>query len=131
MSIYLFNRRDRLDSCPKENFFTTSLHWPSQNQKILSSPNFSSDMSAQFFSLIPQGRVVCESNCAFCQGIEGGRPVANEVLFNIDRSDESDGYFYWKLAEGVEGTAMSAYKDSLSEEEMWQVISYIRSLGAT
>jgi mono/diheme cytochrome c family protein len=80
---------------------------------------------------IDTGKMIYESTfCSGCHGALGeGGPASSGIVFDVDRSDASDGYFYWKLAEGVEGTAMSAYKDSLSEEQIWQVISYIRSLG--
>lgn len=80
---------------------------------------------------INAGKAIYESNfCSGCHGGSGeGGPASGGVVFDIDRSETSDGYFYWKLAEGVEGTAMSSYKDALSEEELWQVITYIRSLG--
>jgi mono/diheme cytochrome c family protein len=44
-----------------------------------------------------------------------------------------DDYLYWRIAEGgmMEPfkSAMPAWKDALSEEQIWQIISYLRTLG--
>jgi mono/diheme cytochrome c family protein len=45
----------------------------------------------------------------------------------------SDRYIYWTVAEGGQplGTAMPAFKDNLSQEDIWAVVAYIRDgLGA-
>jgi mono/diheme cytochrome c family protein len=42
----------------------------------------------------------------------------------------SDGYLYWTIAEGGEpvGSAMPAFGDALSEDEIWQIVAYLRQM---
>lgn len=40
----------------------------------------------------------------------------------------TDGEIFWAIAEGTE-FGMIAFGDNLSEEERWQLVNYIRSLG--
>ena len=44
----------------------------------------------------------------------------------------SDGYLYWRIAEGGAEfkTTMPAWKDSLTEDEIWALIGYMRVLGS-
>jgi mono/diheme cytochrome c family protein len=45
----------------------------------------------------------------------------------------SDGYLFWRVSEGGMmapfNSAMPAWKTTLSEEQRWHVISYVRLLG--
>ena len=43
-----------------------------------------------------------------------------------------DGYLYWRMADGgaAFNSTMPAWKDSLSESEIWAVIGYMRALGS-
>jgi mono/diheme cytochrome c family protein len=45
--------------------------------------------------------------------------------------DASDGYLFWRITEGgatdLFKSAMPAWGDALSEEEIWKVIAFIRS----
>jgi len=44
----------------------------------------------------------------------------------------SDGYLYWRIAEGGAEfkTTMPAWKDSLTEAEIWALVGYMRALGS-
>ena len=44
----------------------------------------------------------------------------------------SDGHLYWRIAEGGAEfkTTMPAWKDSLTEDEIWALIGYMRALGS-
>ncbi len=72
--------------------------------------------------------------CAICHGDKGkGDGVAGMALqprpanFNSTKiQDQSDGAIFWKMTEGR--APMAAYKDLLTEEERWQLVSFIRSL---
>lgn len=76
--------------------------------------------------------------CAGCHGAMGegavGFPDPMPTMFNGDNSAYSDSYLFWRLrtggATGPEGSIMPAYPESqLSDEQLWQVITYLRSLG--
>jgi mono/diheme cytochrome c family protein len=40
--------------------------------------------------------------------------------------NQTDGAIYWKLTEGK--APMAAYKETLTKEQRWQLVNFIRSL---
>jgi hypothetical protein len=52
---------------------------------------------------------------------------------NLAESDlldqHSDAYFFYRITEGKIGTAMPSFHGSLTPEERWQIICYLRTLG--
>jgi mono/diheme cytochrome c family protein len=44
------------------------------------------------------------------------------------RKSVGDDYLFWRINEGKSGTSMVAWKGILTEEQIWQVISFIRVL---
>lgn len=86
-----------------------------------------------------EGERVFQSNCASCHGEmgEGDGPVAgsldpapSDLKFTQDHL--SDGYLYWRISEGGIGepfySSMPAWNNILSEDQIWKIIVYIRSL---
>lgn len=88
---------------------------------------------------IEAGRALFVQNCASCHGISGigdgeaGRnlwpPPAN-IAAAAKMPMASDAYLYWAIAEGgvPVGTAMPPFKERLKENEIWEVISFLRVL---
>ncbi len=88
------------------------------------------------------GQVLYQANCASCHGATGqGDGPASTALYprpaNLADADMmadlSDGYIFWRISEGgmMEpfNSQMPPWKGTLSEEEIWQVITYMRTLG--
>jgi mono/diheme cytochrome c family protein len=88
------------------------------------------------------GAEIYEVNCASCHGPEGkgDGPAAAELdpqpasLADAHlMEDMSDGALFWRVSEGgmMEpfNSAMPAWKDTLSEDEIWQVVTYIREFA--
>ena len=75
------------------------------------------------------------AQCSGCHGAEGqGNEAISATAFNGDNSAYADDYLFWRLrtggATGPAGSIMPAYsEDQLSDTELWQVITYLRSLG--
>ena len=77
------------------------------------------------------------AQCAGCHGIEGeGGPsfTPPATAFNGDNSGYADDYLFWRIrtggATGPAGSIMGPYPESqLPDDQLWQVISYLRSLG--
>lgn len=75
--------------------------------------------------------------CAGCHGSDGaGSPafVPPATDFTGDQSAWTDGYLFWRIrtgaASGPAGSVMPAYEASQTEDETWQVITYLRSFGS-
>lgn len=80
------------------------------------------------------GKKLFSKNCVVCHGEEGkGNGMAaislhphptNLVSQKVEA--QSDGAIFWKISEGR--SPMPGYKQTLSEEQRWQLVSYIRTL---
>lgn len=80
---------------------------------------------------IYDGRMNIDVNCAACHGLNG-MPVLTGSRDLRDASivnQWSDSYWFWRTAEGVPDTAMTGWKEKLSEEEIWQVIAYAHTFS--
>jgi mono/diheme cytochrome c family protein len=91
---------------------------------------------------IEAGKAIYETNCATCHGTEGmGDGPAAESLDpkpamladGAMMGDLSDGYLFWRVSKGGQmepfNSAMPAWEAGLTEEQRWQVISYVRTLA--
>jgi len=88
-------------------------------------------------SVIAKGKVVYEAQCVSCHGTSGvGDGVAAKDLekhpgdlTNPKVQDQSDGALFWKITTGR--APMTAFGDTLSVEERWQVVRFIRTFAAS
>lgn len=80
---------------------------------------------------VEKGRQVYGNTCLFCHGPEGvGARAPNlvEGMFKPGRDGEVP-YAYNVIVDGRAGTIMGAFKEVLSDEEIWDVMAYLRSQG--
>jgi mono/diheme cytochrome c family protein len=89
--------------------------------------------------VIARGRAVFEQSCASCHGTEGlgngeaGRelspPPADLAMLVRMPMMRDDRYLFWAISEGgaAFGTAMPAFKDRLSAEEIWSVVRFLQA----
>ena len=82
------------------------------------------------------GAEVFKTNCVACHGEQGkGDGIASGSLdpkpANLGElvKHASDDYLFWRITEGRPGTSMVAWKGILTEEQIWQVISFIHTLN--
>lgn len=88
-------------------------------------------------SNLEKGQTTYQFYCSACHGLDG-RGTNAEVKFGRKISDltdsklnsRSDGELFWKITEG--GWPMPAFweGDTLSENDIWMLIQYVRSLSA-
>lgn len=81
------------------------------------------------------GATMFKVNCESCHGPQGhGDGPAGVVLDPAPKNlaelqtTAGDDYLFWRISTGKEGTAMVAWKGVLTDEQIWQVISHIRTL---
>jgi mono/diheme cytochrome c family protein len=81
------------------------------------------------------GADVFNTNCQTCHGPQGhGDGPAGQALVpppgNLAelQTKVGDDFLYWRIREGKPGTAMVAWKGILTDEQIWQTVSFIRSL---
>lgn len=70
-----------------------------------------------------------KDGCSTCHGInpKKDRPKKRgsvDFRSTAKTNRYSDSYWFWRIAEGVKKTSMPAWKDELSEDEIWKVIAY-------
>ena len=81
------------------------------------------------------GREIYVNTCIRCHGIDGkGAQGIKLVPPPADLSSSSvqnrlDGTLFRRIHEGKPNTAMGAWKHALSDEEIWDVLAYVRTLG--
>lgn len=82
-----------------------------------------------------EGAEVFRTNCEMCHGPQGhGDGPAGQALDpqpqNLAelQTEAGDDFLFWRISEGKPGTSMVAWKGILSEEQIWQTVSFIRTL---
>ena len=82
-----------------------------------------------------EGAAVFQTNCETCHGPEGhGDGPAGQSLEPRPRNlaelqaEVGDDYLYWRIHDGKPGTSMVAWKGILTDEQIWQAVSFIRTL---
>lgn len=89
---------------------------------------------------VAEGKKLFDTNCVTCHGPNGdgdsptgkALPTPASNLTDAKLQDAvKDDYLYWHIAEGSAVrnlTGMTPYKDQLKEEQIWQLVAYIRSI---
>lgn len=84
---------------------------------------------------VSAGADVFKSYCASCHGEYGhGDGVAGASLDPQPKNlaelqaQVADDYLFWRIHSGKPGTSMVAWNGILTEEQIWQVVAFIRML---
>lgn len=82
------------------------------------------------------GAVIFKTNCITCHGDDGkGDGPASQALdprpANLVALSQKvgDDFLFWRINTGVIGTAMPAWKGVLSDEQIWDLVAFIRTLN--
>lgn len=86
---------------------------------------------------IAAGKALFQQSCVVCHGIRGlgDGPAAlalnpRPVNLTLHVPQHPDGFVHYWVSNGVPGTAMPAWKQNLSDTQIWQIIRYLRELAA-
>jgi mono/diheme cytochrome c family protein len=80
-----------------------------------------------------------QHHCQICHGLDGqntGVPFATKMdppvadLSTKDVQDYTDGQLKWIIENGIKPSGMPGWKGILEDEEMWNIVHYIRHLPA-
>lgn len=81
------------------------------------------------------GGEIFQTTCATCHGPGGhGDGPAGAALnpppkdLSVFQLQVEDDYLFWRISEGSPRTAMVAWRGILSEEQIWQLVTFIRTL---
>ncbi len=85
------------------------------------------------------GKQTFDSNCASChgQGGKGDGPAAaglepKPANLAGEQASLKDDYIFWRISEGGKvppfSSAMPAWKGKLSDDQIWQLVTYIHTL---
>ncbi|MCC7118695.1 MAG: cytochrome c [Anaerolineales bacterium] len=82
-----------------------------------------------------EGAKVFRVNCVACHGEQGhGDGPAGAALSPAPKNlaelqtTVADDYLYWRIRTGSPGTAMAPWQGILTDEQIWQVVAFIRTL---
>jgi mono/diheme cytochrome c family protein len=81
------------------------------------------------------GAEIFKNNCAACHGEQGHGDGPAGASLNPQPKNlpelaslVDDDYLYWRINTGKPGTSMVGWKGILTDEQIWQVVSFIRTL---
>ncbi len=86
---------------------------------------------------LADGKEAFSHYCVACHGMDGqntGVPFANYIsppipsLASRDVQSYTDGQLKWILDNGIWPSGMPGSKDTLSDDELWSIIRYLRHL---
>jgi len=82
-----------------------------------------------------EGDNLFQTNCQMCHGAQGhGDGPAGASLeprpknLAAFQKTVGDDYLFWRVSEGKPGTSMVAWKGILTEDQIWKIVSFIRTL---
>lgn len=100
-----------------------------------------SNIGVQDLAVFPKGgdpvsgREIYVNTCIRCHGIDGKGVLEVKLvpppadLTSPAVQSRLDGTLFRRIHEGKPNTAMGAWKHSLSDEEIWDVLAYVRTFG--
>ena len=82
------------------------------------------------------GAQVFKNNCASCHGPQGHGDGPAGAALNPQPKDlaelqdiAGDDFLFWRISEGVDGTSMIGWSGILTDEQIWQLVSFVRTLN--
>ena len=84
------------------------------------------------------GLTLYEKNCQVCHGGSDGTAssIARGLAPNPPQlakdgvEDDPEGETYWKIAHGIRFTGMPAFRETLSDGEIWQIVLFTKHMNS-
>ncbi len=113
-------------------------HWTFMHSGVPAEYRGARSPLALTVDVVQAGGALYQKQCAACHGTRGMgdgeegndlSPSPALLAHLIQMPMSVDEYLMWSIAEGGKafGTAMPAFKDTLSQEERWKIIAYMRA----
>jgi mono/diheme cytochrome c family protein len=113
-------------------------HWTFMNKEVPETYLMQTNDIGYTTAAIAAGGPLYLANCARCHGESGlgnGElaqdltPSPALLAFLVQQPIAIDQYLLWSISEGGKkfGTAMPAFKDQLTQEQIWQIVAYLRA----
>jgi mono/diheme cytochrome c family protein len=105
------------------------------SKSLVAPPGLVNAKKADAVSVV-RGERIYAANCTVCHGWRGfgdGPATARGKLLPADLTSlhlsyHLDGQLYWWVTNGVPRSSMPGFKDSLTDEDRWDVVNYVRTL---
>ncbi len=93
--------------------------------------------SAQSPRAVEMGRLAYTGSCAVCHGVNGdGKGMFGNELYppatnlqSHDTQEKNDAQLFWIIQNGLSFLGMPAFKEQYSDQQIWALVAYTRSLG--
>lgn len=113
-------------------------HWTFMHQGIPATYRAARNPLSPDAKTIGEGRALYQKHCSSCHGATGmgDGEVANSLnpspallAYMIQMPMSVDEYMLWSISEGgaAFGTAMPAFKDVLTRDDIWKIVTYMRA----
>jgi mono/diheme cytochrome c family protein len=87
---------------------------------------------------LQEGKEIYVANCLTCHGCAGnglgsyaGTLIVTPADFKQDPiRNMPDDQWFWHVSEGIQGTVMPPWKESLAQDQRWKVIRYVQQIFA-
>ena len=99
------------------------IRWLAQKERI--SPIELGEASVQGNAL--KGKALYGDNCVSCHGVNGEGVTAPAIADQLFLSSATDNYLKHAIVNGREGTPMQSFSNSLHNEEINDIVAYLRS----
>lgn len=98
---------------------------------------FTQNPTPDTIETIDKGRAAFQANCAICHGPRalGDGPQAfllqpRPVNLQLHVPQHAEGEVYYWVSEGVAGTGMPAWKETLDPTKRWEIVRFVQALAS-
>jgi len=113
-------------------------HWAFMHQGIPAEYRGARNPLSPDAKTINEGRTLYQGNCVSCHGKTGMgdgeaarslSPSPALLAYMIQMPMAVDEYMLWSISDGgaAFGTAMPAFKEALTKDEIWKIVTYMRA----